>query len=133
MSGHGTGSISAIPNRPTKSLEVGGIILCPDQDLKSKPKASGNGNMMNHVRSSCAGQVHLMGWRSGSILLFALFIRFLAELPHDHASPTDTGKNFVEIAIIALTLLVITVPEGLPLAATLSFAFATTRILKDNN
>jgi Ca2+-transporting ATPase len=77
-----------------------------------------------------------ISWSGGvvSILFFfALLIRFLAELPHDHASPTDKGKNFVDIVIIALTVLVIAVPEGLPLAVTLSLAFATTRMLKDHN
>jgi Ca2+-transporting ATPase len=77
-----------------------------------------------------------ISWSGGvvSILFFfALLIRFLAELPHNHASPTDKGKNFVDIVIIALTVLVIAVPEGLPLAVTLSLAFATTRMLKDHN
>ena len=77
-----------------------------------------------------------ISWAGGVISIlffFALFIRFLVELPHDHASPTDKGKNFVEIVIIALTVLVIAVPEGLPLAVTLSLAFATTRMLKDHN
>ncbi len=69
-----------------------------------------------------------------SLFLFlALFIRFLAQIPHDTRSPTDKGKNFVDILIISLTVLVIAVPEGLPLAVTLSLAFATTRMLKDNN
>jgi P-type Ca2+ transporter type 2C len=77
-----------------------------------------------------------ISWSGGVvsiIFFFALLIRFLAELPHDHASPTDKGKNFVDIVIIALTVLVIAVPEGLPLAVTLSLAFATTRMLKDHN
>jgi P-type Ca2+ transporter type 2C len=67
------------------------------------------------------------------LFFFALFIRFLVELPHDHSSPTDKGKAFVNIVIISLTVLVIAVPEGLPLAVTLSLAFATTRMLKDHN
>jgi P-type Ca2+ transporter type 2C len=77
-----------------------------------------------------------ISWIGGvvSLLFFlALFIRFLVELPHDHASSTEKGKNFVDIVIIALTVLVIAVPEGLPLAVTLSLAFATKRMLKDNN
>jgi len=69
-----------------------------------------------------------------SVLLFlGIFIRFCVGLPHDHQSPSDKGKNFVEIVIISLTVLVIAVPEGLPLAVTLSLAFATTRMMKDGN
>jgi len=67
------------------------------------------------------------------LLFVALFIRFLAGLPHDQRSPAEKGKNFVDIMIIALTVLVIAVPEGLPLAVTLSLAFAATRMLKDHN
>jgi Ca2+-transporting ATPase len=88
------------------------------------------------LQSRLAVLAKYISWAGGvvSLLFFlALFIRFLAELPHDHASPTDKGKNFVEIVIIALTILVIAVPEGLPLAVTLSLAFATTRMMKDNN
>jgi len=88
------------------------------------------------LQSRLAVLAKYISWAGGvvSLLFFlALFIRFLAELPHDHASPTDKGKNFVEIVIIALTVLVIAVPEGLPLAVTLSLAFATTRMMKDNN
>jgi P-type Ca2+ transporter type 2C len=69
-----------------------------------------------------------------SLLLFAaLFIRFLATISHDHQHPAEKGKSFVNIVIISLTVLVIAVPEGLPLAVTLSLAFATTRMLKDHN
>lgn len=67
------------------------------------------------------------------LLFVALFIRFLVALPHNHSSPADKGKNFINILIIALTVLVIAVPEGLPLAVTLSLAFATKRMLKDHN
>jgi P-type Ca2+ transporter type 2C len=69
-----------------------------------------------------------------ALLLFvALFIRFLTSLSHGHSSPAEKGKNFINILIIALTVLVIAVPEGLPLAVTLSLAYATTRMLKDHN
>lgn len=75
--------------------------------------------------------------RSGglfAILLFiALFIKFLVGLSHSSQTPAEKGQNFLQILIIALTVLVIAVPEGLPLAVTLSLAFATTRMMKDNN
>lgn len=35
--------------------------------------------------------------------------------------------------ITAITIVVLAVPEGLPLAVTLSLAFAMTRMLKENN
>ncbi|KAH8898614.1 calcium-translocating P-type ATPase [Thozetella sp. PMI_491] len=69
-----------------------------------------------------------------AVLFFlALFIRFLVGLRNDSRSSAEKGKNFIDIVIIALTVLVIAVPEGLPLAVVLSLAFATTRMLKDHN
>lgn len=43
----------------------------------------------------------------------------------------DTSKQ--DILIVAITIIVVAVPEGLPLAVTLALAFATTRMLKENN
>jgi hypothetical protein len=48
----------------------------------------------------------------------------------DHA---EKGQNFLNILIISLTVLVIAVPEGLPLAVTLALAFASNKMLKDHN
>jgi Ca2+-transporting ATPase len=39
----------------------------------------------------------------------------------------------MDILIVAITIIVVAVPEGLPLAVTLALAFATTRLLKENN
>ncbi|ODV89481.1 hypothetical protein CANCADRAFT_13458, partial [Tortispora caseinolytica NRRL Y-17796] len=69
-----------------------------------------------------------------AILLFVVtFIRFLANLPDDHRPAYQKGMNFIDIVITAITLVVVAVPEGLPLAVTLALAFATVRMLKDNN
>ncbi|THC90508.1 hypothetical protein EYZ11_010034 [Aspergillus tanneri] len=69
-----------------------------------------------------------------SLLLFViLFIRFLVGLRSSSQTPAEKGQSFLNIFITALTVLVIAVPEGLPLTVTLALAFATTRMLKDNN
>ncbi|PWW80917.1 hypothetical protein C7212DRAFT_61117, partial [Tuber magnatum] len=47
-------------------------------------------------------------------------------------TPSEKGQRFMRILIKAITV-VVAVPEGLPLAITLALAFATTRMLKDNN
>ncbi|RUS24287.1 P-type ATPase [Jimgerdemannia flammicorona] len=39
----------------------------------------------------------------------------------------------ISIVIQAITIIVVAVPEGLPMAVTLSLAFATTQMLRDNN
>ncbi|XP_071816390.1 plasma membrane calcium-transporting ATPase 1-like isoform X2 [Apostichopus japonicus] len=42
-------------------------------------------------------------------------------------------QNFVDSFIIGITVLVVAVPEGLPLAVTLSLAYSVKKMLKDNN
>ena len=51
----------------------------------------------------------------------------------DNARTPDTkAQDFVQILIISVTLIVVAVPEGLPLAVTLALAFATKRMTKQN-
>jgi Ca2+-transporting ATPase len=73
------------------------------------------------------------GLGAGLLLFIVLFILFLANLPHNTASAADKGKEFLDIFIVAVTIIVVAVPEGLPLAVTLALAYATTRMLKDQN
>lgn len=71
---------------------------------------------------------------SVALLLFAiLFIKFLARLPNSNASAGENGAHFMRIFIVAVSIVVVAVPEGLPLAVTLALAYATVRMLKDNN
>ncbi|KAI9822041.1 MAG: plasma membrane calcium [Thelocarpon impressellum] len=71
---------------------------------------------------------------AAAILLFAvLLFRFLAGLSNDFSSPAVKASKFLDILIVAVTIIVVAVPEGLPLAVTLALAFATTRMLKENN
>ncbi|KAF2838811.1 calcium-translocating P-type ATPase [Patellaria atrata CBS 101060] len=74
-----------------------------------------------------------LGGASALLLFIVLLIEFLAHLPKDHRPPAEKGQNFLNILIVAITVVVVAVPEGLPLAVTLALAFATTRMLKDNN
>ncbi|GMM51240.1 calcium-transporting ATPase [Starmerella bacillaris] len=73
---------------------------------------------------------------SAIILFTVLFIRFLVQIS-DGGSLSDLpssikGNKFMDIFIVSITIIVVAVPEGLPLAVTLALAFATTRMVKDN-
>ncbi|KAK2603526.1 plasma membrane calcium [Conoideocrella luteorostrata] len=76
-----------------------------------------------------------LGGAAGLLLFLVLFIEFLVRLPKlpDSTTPADKGQAFLEIFIVVVTIIVVAVPEGLPLAVTLALAFATTRMLKDHN
>ncbi|GAB0136531.1 hypothetical protein EsDP_00004830 [Epichloe bromicola] len=76
-----------------------------------------------------------LGGAAGLLLFLVLFIEFLVKLPKfdDTVTPAQKGQRFLEIFIVVVTIIVVAVPEGLPLAVTLALAFATTRMLKDAN
>lgn len=71
---------------------------------------------------------------AAALLLFVVsFIEYLVRLRTNNGSPSEKGQQFLNLFIIAVTVVVVAIPEGLPLAVTLALAFATTRMLKDNN
>lgn len=84
---------------------------------------------LNHLADGIAK----FGAGSALILFVVLFIKFLAQLPGSTTTPNEKGQAFLRIFITAVTVVVVAVPEGLPLAVTLALAFATTRMMKDNN
>jgi len=74
-----------------------------------------------------------LGGAAGLVLFLVLFIEFLVRLSGSHETPSEKGQAFINIFIVVITIIVVAVPEGLPLAVTLALAFATNRMLKDNN
>ncbi len=74
-----------------------------------------------------------LGSLAGLILFVALLIRFFVQLGTGVPERTANQKGlaFVQILIISVTLIVVAVPEGLPLAVTLALAFATKRMTKE--
>ncbi|KAI9827542.1 MAG: hypothetical protein M1832_004892 [Thelocarpon impressellum] len=80
-----------------------------------------------------AENIAKLGGAAALLLFVVLLIKFLAALPGNKDPPSEKGQQFLQILIVAITIVVVAVPEGLPLAVTLALAFATTRMLKDNN
>lgn len=74
-----------------------------------------------------------LGSSAAGLLFFVLLFRFLAGLSGNDDLPADKASKFMDILIVAITIIVVAVPEGLPLAVTLALAFATTRMLRENN
>ena len=59
---------------------------------------------------------------------------FVVSVIHHHwISASELFSKLIGIVIQAITVIVVAVPEGLPMAVTLALAFATTEMLKDNN
>ncbi|KAI8213457.1 Calcium-transporting ATPase 2 [Colletotrichum sp. SAR 10_66] len=123
-----------------KVLEGVGTFMCTSVGVNSS-----FGKIMMSVRTETeptplqkkleglAMAIAKLGSAAAGLLFFVLLFRFLAGLPNDSRPSTDKASSFMDILIVAVTIIVVAVPEGLPLAVTLALAFATTRMLKENN
>lgn len=76
------------------------------------------------------------GGTIAAVLCFILLVlRFGIEFGvHDREwDHDDHWEDLLHFAIISITVLVVAVPEGLPLAVTIALAYSVQRMLKDNN
>ncbi|OBT53106.1 hypothetical protein VE04_07948 [Pseudogymnoascus sp. 24MN13] len=80
-----------------------------------------------------ANQIAKLGIGSALLLFVTLLIKFFVQLPGSTQNASEKAQEFMQILIVTITIIVVAVPEGLPLAVTLALAFATRKMLKDNN
>lgn len=123
-----------------KVLEGVGTFLCTSVGVHSS-----FGKIMMSVRTDIestplqkkleglAMAIAKLGASAALLLFFVLLFRFIGGLSTDTRTPSEKGSAFLDILIVAVTIIVVAVPEGLPLAVTLALAFATQRLLKENN
>ncbi|KAK6857496.1 plasma membrane calcium-transporting ATPase 2 [Apiospora arundinis] len=103
----------------------GKIMMSVRTDIESTP--------LQAKLEKLAVAIAKLGTAAAALLFFVLLFRFVAGLPKDHRAPAEKASSFLDILIVAITIIVVAVPEGLPLAVTLALAFATKRLLKENN
>ncbi|KAL6364725.1 hypothetical protein LRP88_00697 [Fusarium phalaenopsidis] len=84
-------------------------------------------------QAESSGYIAKLGSAAGLLLFFVLLIEFLVRLPKNDDPGEEKGQSFLRILITSITIIVVAVPEGLPLAVTLSLAFATKKMTKENN
>ncbi|KAL1949633.1 hypothetical protein VTO73DRAFT_8514 [Trametes versicolor] len=122
LEGYGSYVVIAVG---TKSFN-GRIMMALRGDTENTPLQI----KLNHL----AELIATLGSAAGLILFTALMIRFFVQLGTHNPQRTASqwGMAFVDILIISVTLIVVAVPEGLPLAVTLALAFATKRMTKEN-
>ncbi len=103
------------------------------ESLKIEPEVTPLQARLNNL----ADGITKYGLLAALVLFIVVFCRFLADLPegkpYNDLTPAQKGSKFLDIVITAITIVVVAVPEGLPLAVTLALAFATTRMAKDAN
>lgn len=83
--------------------------------------------------SALADRIGLFGLVAATMTFLALagsgFLRGTLPL----AFELSTGAALLEFLIVAVTIVVVAVPEGLPLAVTISLAYSVRKMAKDNN
>ncbi|KAF9114263.1 hypothetical protein BGX27_011314 [Mortierella sp. AM989] len=86
---------------------------------------------LDHLAESIAK----LGMAAAIAMLVTLIVKYFVQ--HSLADNLPDGaqifSDMVRIVIQAITIVVVAVPEGLPMAVTLALAYATTQMLKDNN
>ena len=79
-----------------------------------------------------ADMIATYGISSACLMVFILLIAYLSQVKSWNDS-VQISVNVIAIIVSGITLIVVAVPEGLPLAVTLALSHATVKMLKDNN
>uniref|UniRef100_A0A8C2WRZ0 Calcium-transporting ATPase n=1 Tax=Cyclopterus lumpus TaxID=8103 RepID=A0A8C2WRZ0_CYCLU len=127
---------AAMEMQPLKSAEGG------ESDEKEKKKVSGSKkekSVLQGKLTKLAVQIGKAGLLMSAVTVIILVLYFAIDnfvLQKNPWMPECTPiyiQYFVKFFIIGVTVLVVAVPEGLPLAVTISLAYSVKKMMKDNN
>ncbi|XP_035892527.1 plasma membrane calcium-transporting ATPase 1 isoform X5 [Anopheles stephensi] len=110
-----------------------------DEGGKSSGEGSGHGGKEKSVLQAkltkLAIQIGYAGSTIAVLTVIILIIQFCIQTFVIEQKPwrNSYANNLVKHFIIGVTVLVVAVPEGLPLAVTLSLAYSVKKMMKDNN
>lgn len=81
-----------------------------------------------------ATDIGKFGLYSALVIIVVLLIRFAVEKGMSRQWNTGTDLlNILDFLIIGITVIVVAIPEGLPLSVTISLAFSVKKMLNDQN
>lgn len=80
-----------------------------------------------------AEDIGKFGMVAAIIIVLVLIIRFGIERGTKDDWENKHITELISFFLIGLTVVVVAIPEGLPLAVTLSLAYSTKKMLNDNN
>ncbi|XP_040059812.1 plasma membrane calcium-transporting ATPase 2 isoform X10 [Gasterosteus aculeatus] len=127
---------AAMEMQPLKSAEGG------ESDEKEKKKVSGSKkekSVLQGKLTKLAVQIGKAGLLMSAVTVIILVLYFAIDnfvMQKNPWMPECTPiyiQYFVKFFIIGVTVLVVAVPEGLPLAVTISLAYSVKKMMKDNN
>ncbi|XP_056155670.1 plasma membrane calcium-transporting ATPase 3a [Lampris incognitus] len=126
----------AMEMQPLKSAE-GGEVEEKEKKKASVPKKEKS--VLQGKLTKLAVQIGKAGLVMSAITVIILVVYFVIETFVVEGRPWITEctpvyvQYFVQFFIIGVTVLVVAVPEGLPLAVTISLAYSVKKMMKDNN
>ena len=94
------------------------------------------GSVLQRKLDKLAVRIGNMGISAAVLCILILGLKFAIEEFGIHRRAWNPATDYSELLhflIIGITVLVVAVPEGLPLAVTISLAFSVKKMLKDNN
>ncbi|KAF1921352.1 hypothetical protein BDU57DRAFT_584509 [Ampelomyces quisqualis] len=103
----------------------GRILMAMRQDMEPTP--------LQVKLNGLAKAIAKLASAASFLLLLILTFRLIPTFKGSNLSPAEKASKFMDILIVSVTIIVVAVPEGLPLAITLALAFATTQMVKMNN
>ena len=88
---------------------------------------------MQEKLETIADDIGKFGLYSAILIIIILIARFTAERIQEESFDSDNIVELIKFFILGITVIVVAIPEGLPLSVTLSLAFSTQKMLKDKN
>jgi len=74
-----------------------------------------------------------MGLVATTITFLALLIRLIVNVEQNNLKWSDEWTQIIDFFIVSVTIIVVAIPEGLPLAVTVSLAYSMARMRNDQN
>lgn len=127
--------------RGTKVMEGHGI-FCVDKvgDATENGKVFHESQIDNSVKTPLNEQLDRLGrlmsrmsYVVGALIIVGRCLMYYLEPTFESFFTMEFAAYFLQTLMIAVTLVVVSVPEGLPMAVTLSLAYSMRRMLKTNN
>lgn len=106
------------------------------QHKKSKSSGVESGSVLQKKLNKLAQYIAYGGTAAAVLCVVVLILVFVITKFGINREPWNSATDFSELLhffIIGITVLVVAVPEGLPLAVTIALAFSVKKMLKDNN
>lgn len=127
MEGSGRMLVTAVGSNCATGLIL--KMLVSDDELESK-------SVLQHKLTKLAEAIGYVGLAIASLTIFVLLVKFGFKFYYnseDWKWKNAYYREILDIIITGVTVLVVAVPEGLPLAVTIALSYSVKKMMKDNN